>query len=174
MRRRPLLVADRERERVSLLACWCGKVALMPDEPSFADVEARYAERLAAMDAGSTQRLRDAAARLDAASSVGGWVEPPRAPGAGPTLPVPQLSIDAAALITVINSLDIDIPFDWPHWSRGRWLAEKPDHASEATPAEAAMLINTVQRFDRFSDGALLKAFEDGVVQAAARRMLEA
>lgn len=146
----------------------------MPDEPSFADVEASYAARLADLDAMSVQRLRDAAERVDAASSVGAWAEPPRAPGEGPTVPVPQLSIDADALMRVVNSMGIDIPFDWPHWARGRWLAEAADHLSEASPAEAAMLINTLQRFDRFSDGALLKAFTDGVIQAAVRRMLDA
>lgn len=144
----------------------------MPDAPSFDEIEASYAARLAEVSAAAAQQLRESLAALDSAASMGGWVEPPRAPGAGPSLPAPQLSDEAAALLAVVNDLGLDIPFDWPHWSQGRVMAESPDNLSQATPAQAVMLINALQRFDRFSDGALLKAFEDGVIQAAVLRVL--
>lgn len=146
----------------------------MPDEPSFDDVEASYAAALAAVAAPVAQRLRDALAQVEAATSMGGWVEPPRAPGAAASQPTPQLSTEAEALLAVVNDLGADIPFDWPHWSEGRFLAERAENLRDASGAQAVMLINTLQRFDRFSDGALLGAFNTGVIQAAVRRILDA
>lgn len=146
----------------------------MPEEPSFEDVEASYAAALAAVAAPAAQRLRDALAQVEAAATLGGWVEPPRAPGAAPSQLEPQLSAEADALLAVVNDLGADIPFDWPHWSEGRSLAESPEHLRDATGAQAVMVINALQRFDRFSDGALLKAFNDGVIQAAVRRIVDA
>lgn len=144
----------------------------MPDEPTFDEIEADYAARLTEVTAAAAQQVRESLAALDSAPSMGGWAEPPRAPGAPPSPPAPQLSDEAAALLAAVNDLGVDIPFDWPHWSQGRVMAESPDNLGEATPAQAMMLINALQRFDRFSDGALLKAFEDRVFQAAVRRAL--
>lgn len=144
----------------------------MSDDPSFDEIEASYTAHLAEVAPADARRVRDSLAALDSAASMGGWVEPPRAPGAAPSVPAPQLSPEAAALLAAVNDLGLDIPFDWPHWSQGRVMAEGPGNLSQATPAQAVMLINALQRFDRFSDGAVLKAFEDGVIQAAVRRML--
>lgn len=146
----------------------------MLDEPSFDDVEASYAAHLADVTSAAAQGLRDALARLGDAASMGGWVEPPRAPGEAASMPTPQLADEAEGLLDTFNGLGLDIPFDWPHWSRGRRLAERVEDVSEATPAEAAMVINALQRFDHFSDGAMLNAFNEGVIQAAARRILGA
>jgi len=42
------------------------------------------------------------------------------------------------------------------------------------SPAEAAMVVFIVWHMDRHSDGALLEAFDNGVIQRAVGRMLTA
>jgi len=42
------------------------------------------------------------------------------------------------------------------------------------SPAKAAMVVFIVWRMDRHSDGALLEAFDKGVIQRAVGRMLTA
>jgi len=44
---------------------------------------------------------------------------------------------------------------------------------AEATPVEAAMLLVALGRSDRFVEGELLGAFESGLVQRSARRLLQ-
>tara|TARA_Y100000114_G_scaffold154645_1_gene177073 strand:+ start:3080 stop:3517 length:438 start_codon:yes stop_codon:yes gene_type:complete len=56
------------------------------------------------------------------------------------------------------------IPFDWPHWQKGRnWYALDDDSKYEKLDIQTAlMLLTAVIRNDRFSDGALVNTFESG------------
>lgn len=56
------------------------------------------------------------------------------------------------------------VPFDWSKWDEGRnWYADTSDQKYKALDQETALkLLTAVIRNDRFNEGALLRAFEDG------------
>ena len=56
------------------------------------------------------------------------------------------------------------IPFDWSHWQEGRdWYALSGDSKYDGLDVEMALkLMTAIIRNDRFNEGALVRAFEDG------------
>lgn len=56
------------------------------------------------------------------------------------------------------------IPFDWSHWQEGReWYALDDDSKYDKLDVETGLkLLTAIIRNDRFNDGALVRAFEDG------------
>ena len=65
----------------------------------------------------------------------------------------------------IVCNLEITIPFDWGEWDEGRQMAGNPefDYDSVGIPAKC-MLITAIIRNDRFCDGALISAFESGLI----------
>lgn len=59
---------------------------------------------------------------------------------------------------------DLVVPFDWSKWDEGRkWYADTSDQKYKTLDQEKALkLLTAVIRNDRFNEGALLRAFEDG------------
>ncbi len=84
------------------------------------------------------------------------------------------LSPEANDFMGTFDAVGLQIPFDWTSWDHLRALAASPDQWAEATPVEAAMLLVAVGRSDRFVEGELLGAFENGLIQRCARRLLQA
>lgn len=63
--------------------------------------------------------------------------------------------------------------FDWGAWSAtedARTLRDDPNALATATPDQLAKLITVLVRQERFSEGALLWAFEAGMVLGIVRR----
>lgn len=73
-------------------------------------------------------------------------------------------------LVRQLYELQLVTTFNWPEWEgtdryrSGRDLAEAP-------VADAVRLITAVVRSDRFCDGAIATAIEDGTLPAALRRL---
>ena len=73
-------------------------------------------------------------------------------------------------LVRQLYDLNLVVPFNWPEWDgtrryrAGRGLDEAP-------VADAVRVITAVIRADRFSDGAVAAAIEDGTLTAALRRL---
>lgn len=64
-------------------------------------------------------------------------------------------------------------PFDWVVWrtsSEGRQLLTDQSSIAGATAEQLACVLTTIVRQDRFADGVLLEAFENGLMKAVAAR----
>ncbi len=64
-------------------------------------------------------------------------------------------------------------PFDWSKWGNSeeaRTLLAGPEHVSAASAEQLARLLTVFVRSDRFSEGALLDAFQNRFLTAIARR----
>ena len=75
-----------------------------------------------------------------------------------------------AELVGHLYGLGLVVPFDWNAWftmdryPNGRGLAE-------VSPAESVRLITAYVRGDRFNDGALHQALDDGSIASAIARI---
>ena len=120
------------------------------------------------------RRLQSALERVERGPSVGTWSESRQLDDGSEVPPSRSLSEEASGLMRTLDDLGFHIPFDWLQWDDGRLAVDRPGLLSQMPPAQAAMVIFIVWRMDRHSDGALLEAFESGVIQGAVRRMLAA
>ena len=62
---------------------------------------------------------------------------------------------------------------DWPKWmgtDEAKAFFENPATIATATIEQLQLLLTTVIRSDHFCEGAILQAFQDGIVLAAAER----
>ncbi len=141
---------------------------------SVEQAEPAYAARLAELGGGDWRALREALERVDAAASFGAWTDSVQQSDGTWLMPYATLSAESEGFLRAFAGLGLHIPFDWTAWDYGRRLANEPELLDEATPAEAAMLIVALSRSDRFVEGALLDAFDNGLIQRAARRLLTA
>lgn len=66
------------------------------------------------------------------------------------------------------------VNFDWPTFVNGpeyRGLVKAPDGFDDATSEQIAKVITSILRRDRFADGWLTSAFEDGTVLRMLKRL---
>lgn len=138
------------------------------------DAEPAYASRLAQLSDGDWLVLDEALRRVDSAASFGNWTDSIQQDDGSWLMPYATLSAECENFLRTLAGMGLHIPFDWTAWEHGRALAEVPMRLDHATPAEAAMVIFGIWRSDRFVEGALLDAFENGLLQRAARRVLTA
>ncbi len=83
--------------------------------------------------------------------------------------PYVTYSPEADALWSAINDAGLVVPFDWPAWSK----TIDPNAMPHEDPVDAVRTITAVIRADRFNAGALLNAFESGLLVAAVRTLLD-
>jgi Family of unknown function (DUF6508) len=65
------------------------------------------------------------------------------------------------------------VPFDWATWAQsaeGQRLSGDPRHIATATPDQLAKVLTVLIRGERFSEGTLSDAFENGLLLAITRR----
>lgn len=62
--------------------------------------------------------------------------------------------------------------FDWAHWGHGRTLLNG-ENSSDLTVEETLGLITMIVRSDRFSEGALLRAFDSGTMPKLFAHLLD-
>lgn len=136
--------------------------------------ESVYAGQLARLSAEDWLALYGALQAVETAGSFGRWTEPTQQSDGSWQMPYATLSDECSNFMQILGRLGLHIPFDWSAWEHGRTLAEVPERLEHASRAEAAMLIFAIWRSDRFVEGELLDAFERGLMQRAARRMLSA
>jgi hypothetical protein len=67
--------------------------------------------------------------------------------------------------IRIVYDMTIIISFDWAHWEGGRYMASEADFDFDTIDIPTkCKIITAIVRNDRFHDGALLSAFESGVI----------
>jgi len=146
----------------------------MPEALSLIQAETAYSTRLKELSADDWQALRVALQRVEAADSVGAWIQPVQLDDGSWQMAHAQLSSETNDFMRTLDDLGLHIPFDWPSWDHGRTLAENREGLTRATAGEAAMVIFAIWRSDRFVEGELLQSFETGLIQCATRRLLQA
>ena len=86
------------------------------------------------------------------------------------------LGVDGEAFLADVRSDGWVIPFDWPAWAAGpdgERLVGHPEAVASASTEELARLLTTYVRGDRFTEGLLASAHENGMLAAIARRAAE-
>lgn len=136
--------------------------------------EPAYAGLLLRLGESDWRALGESLQRVDSAQTFGSWTESVRRRDGSWTMPYANLSAECAELLKTLARIGLNLPFEWTSWDHGRQLAKSPQRLDMATPAQAAMLILATWRSDRFTEGALLAAFESGLIQRATRRVLSA
>jgi hypothetical protein len=90
-----------------------------------------------------------------------------------PVLQMPYVRYHDTAyrLLGAVHALGASQPFDWIGWGG---LQRYPGGAGldGAAPAESVRIAMAVERADRFTEGTLLAALDDGTLLTAARRLL--
>ena len=67
------------------------------------------------------------------------------------------------------------VPFDWPTWAHGTGtrLVTDPEAVRRADGADLSRTLTAIFRAERFGDGVIAQAFEQGVIQAVLWRARE-
>jgi hypothetical protein len=111
-------------------------------------------------------------ARL-AAEVTGCRIPPEHQPDGVFTVGHAVLSRTAAAFVTMLYDENVVAGFDWSGWMehRGRELATTRELLEGASLEDCRRLLAALVRADRFNEGALLGALEDGLVDATLGRI---
>ena len=67
----------------------------------------------------------------------------------------------------------LNVVFDWGKWKRGDNLFYNPNSIARATAADCVKLITLCVRKDRFWEGFMAQALEQGVIGACLKRLRE-
>ncbi len=87
-------------------------------------------------------------------------------------VPYPVYSPAVEHLRAALGGVGAVVVFAWPHWGG---LDRYRDAAAlrHAPPADAARFVTAILRGERFGDGTIANAVDDGRLPAAARRLVE-
>ena len=67
--------------------------------------------------------------------------------------------------LEVVYAIPIIISFNWPEWDEGRKMASDKNFDFDSTDlVKKCKLITAIVRNDRFNEGALISAFESGLI----------
>lgn len=104
----------------------------------------------------------------------GGWGGGQDIGGGVRQMPFAILGHEATAALEAVDAFGIPAPQQWMDWEEGRRIVREQALIQQTEPAICALLIGVLRRNDRFSEGALLSAFESGLIQALLAGMLRA
>jgi hypothetical protein len=146
----------------------------MNSEPTDADIEA-------ALRAGTPERWRalwEAFDDLLAEPEPGTWsggeqVDTTVVDGEEhPVIQMPYViyADSVQRVVQALYALDAVVPFNWPHWDGIARLRE-PYALATASVADAVRMATAIIRGDRFTEGALAGAIDDGTFPAALERL---
>lgn len=85
-------------------------------------------------------------------------------------MPYVTYSDGVERVVRLLVDLGVVVPFEWPAWP-GRNSYHEGDGLDHAPVAEATRLLSTIVGAERFSDGTLAEALEDGSFVAALGRL---
>ena len=96
----------------------------------------------------------------------GRWHREPRSASGNLNLPWVELSADAKAFLARARDAGLVIAsFDWVAWGgRGRYLHD-PASVADASFDDCCKLLTALIRGDRFNEGLVLEAFENGLLR---------
>ena len=122
--------------------------------------------------------LRSLAGFLDRLSaprfSAGEWVSPRETPDGIRQMPYVTLSEPAQEFLEAAYERGwLNVDFDWPEWSqseRAERLREDPAALASAESEDLSRLLTVCIRQDRFAEGALLEAFDSGLILRIVQR----
>jgi hypothetical protein len=103
----------------------------------------------------------------------GRWVQPDRQSDGVFPMGYVAFSATAEAFLATLYDERVVAGFDWPSWMehRGGELAANRELLGGASLEDCRRLLAALVRADRFNEGALLGAFEDGLVDAILGRI---
>lgn len=103
----------------------------------------------------------------------GRWVESEQGADGVFTMGYAELAEAVEAFVAMLYDEQVVVGFDWPGWmdERGRELVDSRELLADASLEDCRRLLAALVRADRFSEGALLGAFEDGLVDAILARV---
>ncbi len=112
------------------------------------------------------------AAREPGAEGFGGWTETTRDDGTT-SLGWARLSPHGEAFLQACRDTQVVAPFDWPRWKDGPGARYGPDRSAIDTASleDCRRLLTVLVRQDRFVEGLLLGALDDGLVHRILRRV---
>ena len=87
-------------------------------------------------------------------------------------IPFPEYHPAVDELVTALYQAHAVADFDWMHWA-GTLRHQDASAVRRASVADAVRLVTTLVRGERFSDGTIASALEDGRFLAAVQRILE-
>ena len=96
--------------------------------------------------------------RIEQATTFGGWEE-----SEGFLIYTPSALVDEFQ--QCIREMGLIVDFNWPHWDEGKALfrGSKTDYV-HCSPITLVKLLTAIVRSDRFSEGVLVAALEDGKI----------
>ena len=122
-------------------------------------------------------RLRLLARHVDrlerADAEFGSWVTPGTREDGVIIMPWYELGPDGETFLADVRAGGWITPFDWPAWAAspdGQRLIGHPEAVATATAEDLGRLLTTYVRGDRFNEGLLASAHENGMLVAIARR----
>jgi hypothetical protein len=127
--------------------------------------ENNYKEKIYAFNRQDWQPLIELIPKIESTSKFGEWAD-----GEKDEKEITQLSYRIQAPIVskfleIVYSLPIIIIFDWGAWEEGRKIASNEDFNFDILDLPAkCKLITAIVRNDRFCEGALVSAFESGLI----------
>ena len=82
------------------------------------------------------------------------------------TIIVPYYELDTVVLnfVEIVYKTPIMIKFDWSKWEEGKIIIKEKRNFEELDVMTLCKLITAIVRNDRFCEGVLLKAFENGTI----------
>lgn len=136
-------------------------------DPSDAEVEAV----LRAAPPERWHALAEAVAAVEAEDVHATWAGGETVDGAT-QMPYPVYSQAVERLLSALGGVGAVVVFAWPRWDG---LDRYADAAAlrDAPAADAARLVTAIVRGERFGDGTIANAVDNGRLTAAARRLLE-
>jgi hypothetical protein len=86
-------------------------------------------------------------------------------------MPWVEYSPTVRRILSLLDRLGVVHPFDWPGWDGSRRL-RSPEAIAAAPVGDAARLATVVIRGERFCDGSIRGAIDDGTFAAILERLL--
>lgn len=105
--------------------------------------------------------------------AIGAWVAPKPLNNCSTHVGYVNYGSLVQEFLDFMYAKNLVIQFDWPGW-RGKEAIQEGNarEIQSATPSDALKYLTVMIRADRFSEGALLNAFDTGLVSGALRRVL--
>ena len=138
------------------------------------ETDDRILEALAAVTGEQRRALeqaRDALAPRDA--SFGEWHGGQRGANGQIRMPWATSGPELTLAVEAAEAAGLLVPFPWTTWERGRAYLSDPATWPDMTPVDGVKTFVTALRANRFSEGVLLEAADDGVLHRALEAVLE-
>jgi hypothetical protein len=87
------------------------------------------------------------------------------------TFPWHEYTPDVEEFVKGLYEKGLVVQFDWPRWKLGEKLFVKPRLIQTATESDCLKLLTLCVRKEKFSDGFLAQALENGIVTACLKRL---